>query len=290
MPLSSPSEESRNPRVIYPGAQQFSAGYGINYFKFLIEPGFHYSCIINTNTRDHRLQSRGAPAVVNAGYTGSRFQGEMYGFALPDNGVPNNISPAKSNIMFFADPAYFSDTYYNYLHLTCYEDIPNFWIKLIKIPQKIFAHPFRGTIGYYNTFGHRTLLNGSLTPRGHDGIDVQPYRGEGQNLSVDMSRNIIPIADGTVTSVRNIGGVGRVVWIDHSQSGQTWTALYAHLNDVRVGVGDRVQKSITPIGTLRSPENHLHLEIFPRQTTQWFRGYTNGSGGQIDALRAIMEQ
>lgn len=290
-PLSAPTEEANNPILINPEARPLPLGVGENYFKFEIEPGFHYSFIINTNRYDHHLRSRGAPAVVNNGYTGNKFQSEMYGFHLSDHGVPLNISSAKSAIMFFADPGYHNGKYYNYCHLSVWDNIPNVWIKLLKLSEKTFAHPFRGTLGYYNTFKHRTILNGRLTRSGHDGIDLQPYtldaRGE---LALDDNRPIRAVADGEVIKIRDLGSIGQAVWINHSTASRAYTGLYAHLQNILVSVGQRVVKGETELGTMDPNEDHLHLEVFPKITRAWNRGYTNGGGGQLDALKAVFEK
>jgi len=292
MTFSAPSEERFHPQRIEIGAQKVSLVSGNNVFAFRIRPGLFYSSILNTNTHHHLFRSRGAPAVVNAGYTGNRFQSESYGIALPDYGLFPNDSPGKSSFSFFASPSYFSGEYWNYLHVFSWTRVPVAWIKILALPQKIFSSPFRGISQYYNAFGHRAVIYNRRTPTrfGHDGVDIQPVSRGNNGLQVDLGQSVVPVADGRVTRIGSFGSLGKAVWITHEKGGKTHTSLSMHLQQSFVSVGQLVQRGVTPLGFVDSEQEHLHLEIFPFATTSWNWGYSNGRGGQRDPLKILFEQ
>ncbi len=296
MPLheifSSPSEESLSPVFLSEGAHPIPLQAGEQLFKFEVEPGFHYSFIVNTGSVDHHLMSRGAPAVEIWNYSGMRFQAESYGFSLPDNGITNNFSPGKSAILFFADPGHFPRKYFNYVRVFLWESVSTAWIKIVKKKVKHFCLPFSGNQSYLNAFGYRAILPGRMKPtiNGHDGVDIKAFSvNEDGSPERDLDRPVHAIAHGKVIKTKDLGILGKAVWIEHNCGEQIFTSLSVHLQELFVKTGDRVLRGKTEIGTIFWREAHLHLEIFPKSSTAWWKGYSYGRGGQVDPLGIIFE-
>lgn len=86
--------------------------------------------------------------------------------------------------------------------------------------------------------------------RNHNGLDVAAGTGT----------PVVAAASGVVTWAGPKGSFGNLVMLDHGGL----TTLYAHLNSVDVGVGDRVTKGqrVATVGsTGRSTGPHLHFEV-----------------------------
>lgn len=123
--------------------------------------------------------------------------------------------------------------------------------------------------------------------RAHRGID----------LAAPLGSPVRAIRSGTVMMVGTHRGFGRFIELDHRRS---LTSLYAHLDDVQVTMGQRVQQgqiigTVGKTGNARSPliAPHLHLEVAKDgvlldPTTMGLRvvvastrkPQTNGSGGE----------
>jgi len=88
----------------------------------------------------------------------------------------------------------------------------------------------------------------------HDGIDLMA--GEGAN--------VLAAADGTVTAVKNLPGLGTVVILTH---GNGWESRYGHLQGIRVSPGQEV-KAGTVLGTCSAKscgENSgFHFSIYAK--------------------------
>lgn len=86
----------------------------------------------------------------------------------------------------------------------------------------------------------------------HGGIDIRAPKGS----------PVVAVAGGTVIEVREqVFGYGKHVRIAHDG---TVASLYAHLNSIEVGVGERVEKGkqIGTIGTTGwATGPHLHFEL-----------------------------
>ncbi|MEO1458253.1 MAG: peptidoglycan DD-metalloendopeptidase family protein [Pseudomonadota bacterium] len=85
----------------------------------------------------------------------------------------------------------------------------------------------------------------------HSGIDIAAPRGT----------PILATADGIVTFAGRQRGYGKVIEIRHAFGFET---LYAHLHEIHVSVGDRVERGdrIGDMGsTGRSTGNHVHYEV-----------------------------
>ena len=298
--LSASSEEINNPALIPVGLTSASFHSGTNYFKFTVEPGYFYSFIVNSGysyNHEHVLKSRGAPAVLNSGYTGTKFQAKSYSTTLApckdastNTWIPeaNNPSYAKSAIMFYADPNAYSGTYYNYVQVDSYSPDPaSVFIRLVKIAAKGFSSPFSGGItGYYNSFGHREDFDddGYCTNNGHDGIDIAPYN---DSFALDLQKFVLPVASGEIIRTTNLGSdLGYAVWIYHSSLG--YTSVYAHLQALSITSGS-VTKGVTKLGTVHTGQKHLHLEILPGRNTIWYQGYSSSSP-HVDPLQVIFEK
>lgn len=292
--LEDPGEEKYNPTLISPtteGSFLTNLDPGSNHFKFVVEPGYSYSFIVNTNNYDHNLES--FSAVHRVIHFQNGFQLQIGGSPKPDHGIEGNYSYAKSAAMFDADFNYYPDKYYNYVRIVTWDYVPNTHIRLEKKPEKYFGYPFDGYHTYYNAFGHRALINNDtyLTQNGHDGIDICAYNYTSSGWEIDYNRPAIPIADGEVVKRIDLGsGLGYAIWVYHATGGGAYTSLYAHLQNPQVSVGDFVFKGQTALGYISTVQNHMHLEIFKNYNIGWYNGYSNGSGGQIDPLSVLFDE
>jgi murein DD-endopeptidase MepM/ murein hydrolase activator NlpD len=105
--------------------------------------------------------------------------------------------------------------------------------------------PARGEV---TTFFGET---GSLSPRGHAGVDIgAPYGSP-----------VVAMDDGEVTHAAFVASYGGLVVVAHAAGYETW---YAHLSDISVAVGDRMRRGLQVgrIGsTGYSTGPHLHFEV-----------------------------
>lgn len=101
------------------------------------------------------------------------------------------------------------------------------------------------------------------------GYRVHPIYGTGRmHYGVDFANSIgtpvVSAADGVVSYAAPFSTYGNVVMVTHNIDGQTYTSLYAHLNNIGASVGQSVSKG-QQIGTLGNTGNstgpHLHFEI-----------------------------
>jgi len=60
-----------------------------------------------------------------------------------------------------------------------------------------------------------------------------------------------------VVSVKAVSGYGKMIILQH----EDYYSVYAKMNNVRVSVGNRVEKS-TELGSVDSTENKLHFELW----------------------------
>lgn len=92
----------------------------------------------------------------------------------------------------------------------------------------------------------------AILPQHHRGVDIR----------VPTGTEVRPMAPGHVRFAGTMGGYGRVVWIDHG--GEVLT-VYAHLSEIRVRAGDRVDRGRI-VGLSGSSGNasapHLHFEVW----------------------------
>lgn len=113
------------------------------------------------------------------------------------------------------------------------------------------AKPLKDDLAVTSEFGLRRNPFGGLSYEMHSGID---FRGP-------VGTPIYATADGVVVTAEYSGGYGQHIVIDHGYSYET---LYAHLSDMAVRAGDRVQRGdlIGELGsTGRSSGPHLHYEV-----------------------------
>ena len=288
--LEDKTEEGKKPRIITPMKKEESyktaLDKGEHYFKFEVEPGYDYSFIVNSDIYHHLLSSKGAPYSTSS--SEKEFQSEVGANSMPTWGISNNKSPAKSGITFRADSSNYKGKYYNYIRVTVWENVPVAHIKLVKQSNKQFGLPFRGLHNYYNSFGHRANIDNQtrLTKNGHLGIDIQPYVST-EKWEVNFKEPIIPIADGKVIKILNLGSsLGYAVWIEHND----YTSLYAHIQKPSVKLNKKVTKGVTSLGTIHKGQKHLHLEIFNKTSTKWADGYSSENYGQIDPLIVIFDK
>jgi len=113
------------------------------------------------------------------------------------------------------------------------------------------AKPLKGDMEVTSEFGLRRNPFGGFSYEMHSGID---FRGP-------VGTPIYATADGVVVKAEYSGGYGQHVVIDHGYSYET---LYAHMSDMAVQAGDRVQRGdlIGELGSSgRSSGPHLHYEV-----------------------------
>ncbi|MGF1459842.1 MAG: peptidoglycan DD-metalloendopeptidase family protein [Leptolyngbyaceae cyanobacterium] len=113
------------------------------------------------------------------------------------------------------------------------------------------VQPLNGRLEVTSEFGLRRNPFGGFSYEMHSGID---FRGP-------VGTPIYATADGTVVTSQYAGGYGKHVIIDH---GYGYETLYAHLSELSVQAGDRVQRGerIGELGsTGRSSGPHLHYEV-----------------------------
>lgn len=107
---------------------------------------------------------------------------------------------------------------------------------------------------------------GNFTISAGYGYRVDPLYGgtrfhPGMDLKADAGTPVHATASGTVTKASVNGSYGNCVEIDH---GFNYTSLYAHLSDIRVNVGDNVERGdviATSGNTGKSTAPHLHYEV-----------------------------
>ncbi len=302
--IKNEEEEMNKTQLICIGAKKVNLKKGVNYFKFEVEPGSHYSFIVNSNDYYHHIKSKGAL------FSGSGFQAESVGYPSCSNGEiayhcnnngADNAFPSKSAIMFYADPNDYSSNYFNYIRIETMNEVNNTWIKLVKKNDKYFSPPFNKQVRYYNAFKHKANLDGvhedgEMTYNGHDGVDI---------ATNDTSRQVRAVANGKVIKIEyQTCQLGRMVWIKHTLPDEdgdghddVYTSLYGHLeNDFDINVNDEVTKGQV-IGKIRNTascsdayKEHLHFEMWKKEYMIWNNGYSNASGGQIDPLPVLFEK
>lgn len=88
------------------------------------------------------------------------------------------------------------------------------------------------------------------------------------HVGVDWAQSgrvlVVASEDGVVTRTGTMGTYGKVVFIVHEINGQTYETVYAHLDEIYVNEGERVNQGET-IGLMGSTGNatgqHVHFEI-----------------------------
>lgn len=112
--------------------------------------------------------------------------------------------------------------------------------------------PIVGPLEVSSEFGIRPNPFGGSRYEVHEGIDFVTEQGDA----------ITATGDGVVAEAGRNGGYGLSVTIDH---GYGYKTLYAHMSEVKVGVGDRLKRGqvIGHVGsTGRSSGPHLHYSIY----------------------------
>ena len=115
-----------------------------------------------------------------------------------------------------------------------------------------FMWPVEGQVS--GVFGSQRILNGKPR-RPHNGVDVVAPKGA----------PVVACADGVVALVhQDMFFTGRTVLIDH---GHGLISAYAHLDDIRVKLGERVAKgarigSVGRTGRVTGPHLHWGVSLF----------------------------
>lgn len=146
-----------------------------------------------------------------------------------------------------------------------------------------------GKYGYVRN--PRRFSTGVEFTRFHEGIDIRPLVRDPSGKPLDAVR---AIAAGSVVYASSHSGrsnYGRYVVVEHRWDGSPYYSLYAHLNEIAVRAGQRVERG-EQLGLLGSTGRgldqrraHLHLELnlmLSREFEAWhratFRGDTNWHG------------
>ncbi|HEY4622475.1 peptidoglycan DD-metalloendopeptidase family protein [Solibacillus sp. FSL R7-0668] len=122
--------------------------------------------------------------------------------------------------------------------------------KLPTVSAGTWTRPAAGR--YTSGFGRRDI--GPIGSKNHLGVDIANAIGT----------PVVSGADGVVSYVGTMNGYGKVVMVEHSIEGKSFTSVYAHLSGFTSSVGDVVSKGqqIARMGnTGNSTGPHLHFEI-----------------------------
>ncbi|PSN11393.1 metalloendopeptidase [filamentous cyanobacterium CCT1] len=114
------------------------------------------------------------------------------------------------------------------------------------------GQPIAGRAKVSSEFGLRPNPFGARSYEMHEGID----------FSGPVGKPILATAEGVVVRADYNGGYGNHVRIDH---GYNYETLYAHMSEIEVKIGDRVQRGdvVGYLGsTGRSSGPHLHYSIY----------------------------
>lgn len=101
------------------------------------------------------------------------------------------------------------------------------------------------------------------------GWRVHPIYGtkkqhRGADLAAPIGTPVVAAGDGVVNYAGKMGGYGNVIMITHSNNGNIFTTVYAHLSQINASVGQVVDKGgrIGAVGnTGASTGPHLHFEM-----------------------------
>lgn len=91
---------------------------------------------------------------------------------------------------------------------------------------------------------------------------LRPDLHRGVDLRAPMGTPVHTMAEGTVRFAGTMRGFGNVVWVDH---GGAILSVYAHLSEIRVRQGERIQRGQLvglsgQSGDATAP--HLHFEVW----------------------------
>ena len=250
-------------------------------FKFTMKPGFYYSII--AKGPDVELQCAAGREKFSA-------IGKSTAAMFKADSIPGNDSMS-------------------YFSVTSFSAIALVKIRILEMKKKIFLPPLRPAdtglypMSYYNFFGGHTILPSTKKKsiKGHDGVDVcTAYEYAGHGLATGWMIDdpaVIAVAPGEVIKVtENICTLGGLVWVKHVLPIGTFTSLYAHLKDIKVKVGDKINQGNTIAHLLPEPVckngffQHLHFEMWKWESTVWSGGYSNGGSGQIDPVPILFEE
>lgn len=120
----------------------------------------------------------------------------------------------------------------------------------------------------------------------------QPHLGT--DLATSCGTNVLALADGTVMQMNRAAwdydpaGWGKALWIDVNLSQGGVGYHYAHLQDILVQPGQRVERGqvVATVGSSGfSIGCHLHIGVFninPNDMQVWYQRGDSGSGGWVD--------
>jgi len=132
-----------------------------------------------------------------------------------------------------------------------------------------------------DTIANSSKLNGYPLPENTAvafpyGWQINPLDGDvffhsGIDLSAQPGTSVQAIGEGTVVLAQEQGSYGNLVIVNHSSGMQS---RYAHLEDIKVSLGDKVNKGdlVGTVGTTGEPtlkKPHLHFEIRSSSSLGW---------------------
>ncbi len=146
-----------------------------------------------------------------------------------------------------------------------FEGGPKFYMHVNRDFQGVRSTPWEG--GQFGFVRTPVMVEGVMVyKKFHEGIDIRPVRRAADGEPLDP---VFAISSGVVRHVSTNGrsNYGNYVVIEHNWDDSPVYSLYAHLSDVHVKEGDRVQPgdTIARMGYTGSgidkTRAHLHLEI-----------------------------
>ncbi len=154
--------------------------------------------------------------------------------------------------------------------------------RVVFVPQlKKSPNSTQSSTNVLNTISNSTKLTGYPLPENTAvafpyGWQINPNNGDvffhsGIDLSAQLGTSVQAIGEGLVVFAQEQGSYGNLVIINHSNGLQS---RYAHLEDIKVSVGEEVNKGdlVGRVGTTGAPslkQPHLHFEIRSSSSLGW---------------------
>ncbi len=153
--------------------------------------------------------------------------------------------------------------------------------RVVFVPQLNKSSNSTQTASIIDTISNSSKLIGYPLPKNTGvafpyGWQINPNNGDvffhsGIDLSAQPGTPVQAIGEGVVVFAQEQGSYGNLVIINHSSGMQS---RYAHLKDIKVNVGEEVNKGdlVGSVGTTGTPtlkKTHLHFEIRSSSSLGW---------------------